>query len=669
MSSFFTHLFLCCLWFCSSFAMEKPPVNLAASHLSYDHLQTLKEVWQANCNKSTLELFTCLKCVIDSIEEREKIGNKEYIYSFLRFLVSCENAQAAPVLELLQKEYFLTIEYMESRRAIKGNEVLILLKVVNFFPYFQVMLQIQLREGTRKKIVLREITRASLELLEQLLNKWYIFAHTQERPLTFDETCTQPYLERLMEALCTEIKLLKGGFDPEVVSNRSCNDLLKLASEWNLKPLTIALLYHALGEANFESLRNKLDPSLMKDLFQLALSLESLPSVLDWIGGIQNDKRYLNFIGDIKDTYTDYVAEHINKVYNDQNVARCFQEKESEETEEVKALLMKKLIHRYYYNKFSLNKTVLGGGSVTCCSKIQLPATAYTPGSSFCVGSADGILSFYDPAKNTLVPFPGGNSAGVYTVQQLKNLNFISGSADKTIRVWNKDTLREEHIFMGAHEVYCILIVDTDHILSGSRDGIINVWDLKTGECLQPLRGHEKGVLCLAQVTQKYIVSGSVDKTVRLWERETGKQLNRIVVEDAVRCLEVLDENTVAIGLNNGKIQLISFAREAVIKQWEGHHPKAVTSLGLLDKDYLVSSSLDSTIKIWNLTSHEYQKPVQSLSHASEVQCLCILDPYTILAGCKDGSICLWKCPSFTSLKDLLQDLKTRESKKSCCIQ
>ncbi len=235
--------------------------------------------------------------------------------------------------------------------------------------------------------------------------------------------------------------------------------------------------------------------------------------------------------------------------------------------------------------------------------------------------------------------------------------------------MWNKDSLREERIFIGAtNEIYCILIVDSDHILSGSRDGIIHVWSIKTGEYAQLFKGHEKGVLCLAQVTPNCIVSGSVDKTVRLWDRGTGKQIKRIVVEDAVRCIEVLNENTVAIGLNNGKIQLVSLAREAVIKQWDAH-PKAVTALKLLDKDYLVSSSLDSTVKIWNLASHEYLKPLQVLSHTSEVQCLCVLDPYTLLTGCKDGTIGLWKCPSFTSLRDLLQDLKARESKKSCCVQ
>lgn len=55
--------------------------------------------------------------------------------------------------------------------------------------------------------------------------------------------------------------------------------------------------------------------------------------------------------------------------------------------------------------------------------------------------------------------------------------------------------------------VYCIQF-DSTKIISGSRDRTIKIWDLATNACTHTLEGHSGSVLCL-QFNEKYIVSGS----------------------------------------------------------------------------------------------------------------------------------------------------------------
>jgi F-box/WD-40 domain protein 7 len=59
------------------------------------------------------------------------------------------------------------------------------------------------------------------------------------------------------------------------------------------------------------------------------------------------------------------------------------------------------------------------------------------------------------------------------------------------------------------------LKMDMDKVVSGSYDNTLKIWNLKTGECSQTLRGHSDHVLCL-QFNATHLVSGSADKTIKV---------------------------------------------------------------------------------------------------------------------------------------------------------
>jgi WD40 repeat protein len=72
-------------------------------------------------------------------------------------------------------------------------------------------------------------------------------------------------------------------------------------------------------------------------------------------------------------------------------------------------------------------------------------------------------------------------------------------------------------------------------MLTGSEDGSIRLWDVKSGEELRQFRGHTGRVECLAlSPDERYVVSaasdyqGGEDNTVRLWDAESGEELRRI---------------------------------------------------------------------------------------------------------------------------------------------
>ena len=102
--------------------------------------------------------------------------------------------------------------------------------------------------------------------------------------------------------------------------------------------------------------------------------------------------------------------------------------------------------------------------------------------------------------------------------------NFITVSGDIDIMWPPSETL----VIHGRSPVAAVAFSSDDkRIVSGSWDKTIRVWDTATGQQVgEALRGHENSVRSVAfSSDDKRIVSGSWDKTIRVWDTATGQQV------------------------------------------------------------------------------------------------------------------------------------------------
>src|SRR5712671_5611389 len=142
----------------------------------------------------------------------------------------------------------------------------------------------------------------------------------------------------------------------------------------------------------------------------------------------------------------------------------------------------------------------------------------------------------------------------------------VSGSEDKTIRLWDAETGDPIGKPLDRHSDGVNSVAfspDGSRIVSGSWDKTIRLWDAETGDPIgKPLEGHCDGVSSVAFSRDgSRIVSGSWDETIRLWDAETGDPIG---------------------------------------KPLEGHSSRVLSVAFSRDGSRIVSGSLDNTIRLWD---------------------------------------------------------------------
>ncbi|KAI8195535.1 mitochondrial division protein 1 [Colletotrichum sp. SAR 10_86] len=268
----------------------------------------------------------------------------------------------------------------------------------------------------------------------------------------------------------------------------------------------------------------------------------------------------------------------------------------------------------------------------------DLSKAHYDPHGSQFDDDEDGI-AFENPDDSPVEP-PAGSmrDCPLYTLQshvdEITALHFrndilVSGSADKTLRQWDLENGRcvqtldvmwaaaQASANFGsdsswrqtsrapaqtAHFIGALQVFETA-LACGTADGMVRLWDLRSGQVHRSLVGHTGPVTCL-QFDDVHLVTGSMDRSIRIWDLRTGSIYDAYAYDNAVTSM-MFDER-----------RIVSAAGEDVVKvydkvegrQWEcgagiaeadDNKTPAVVERVRVKDGYLVEGRQDGIVGVW----------------------------------------------------------------------
>ncbi|KIX97399.1 uncharacterized protein Z520_06851 [Fonsecaea multimorphosa CBS 102226] len=234
----------------------------------------------------------------------------------------------------------------------------------------------------------------------------------------------------------------------------------------------------------------------------------------------------------------------------------------------------------------------------------------------------------------------------VYTVQFYGKW-LVSGSRDKTLRVWDLETrrLRGKPLSGHSQSVLCLQFDPTekeDVIISGSSDASVIIWRFSTGQKIHEIpSAHEESVLNL-RFDHRYLVTCSKDRRIKIWNRkvlaatdkdypEIGRDSQARVPSYIVNTAE-MEPSLLEARLANGTIRALK--PYMLLLTLEGH--SAAVNAIQINGDLIVSASGDRLIKVWNAKNGKLLRTLQG--HQKGIACV-QFDSKRIVSGSSDNTV------------------------------
>ncbi|XP_066921852.1 pleiotropic regulator 1-like [Clytia hemisphaerica] len=296
------------------------------------------------------------------------------------------------------------------------------------------------------------------------------------------------------------------------------------------------------------------------------------------------------------------------------------------------------------------NKALASGGSerIRPNNKQLMPTTGESK-----VPFSQGIV----PRKGTTMPKPrwhapwklmrvvSGHTGWVRCVAlEPANQWFCTGSADRTIKIWDLATSKLKLSLTGHISTVRGLVVSPRHpyLFSCGEDKTVKCWDLEYNKVTRSYHGHLSACYGIdIHPTVDVIVTVGRDSTARVWDIRTKAAVHSLTGHT----------NTIAdVKCQGVEPQIITGSHDCTVRYWDlvagksqatlTNHKKSIRSLVLHPTQYTMASGSADNIKQWKFPDGNF---IQNLSgHNSILNCMAINSDGVLVSGGDNGSMHLW---------------------------
>jgi len=221
----------------------------------------------------------------------------------------------------------------------------------------------------------------------------------------------------------------------------------------------------------------------------------------------------------------------------------------------------------------------------------------------------------------------------------------ISASTDGSVRFWNLNTMREEPRSLDCEiDISGISLLGIDCLATTNWNRkAISIWDLSSRKTSLRLSGQNEEFSCTDSSPDKHLLAcGSTDGTIRVWDLRIGQE---------VLCLRGHESTNFGGTRPSSKLTSFLFARG----QHKLKHGCIINAVAFSqDGSLIASGASDNTVRIWDVITGRELKCLRGYESSASVKCIAwFSDGRRLVSGSDDHSIRIWDCMNGICLRTL----------------
>lgn len=316
-------------------------------------------------------------------------------------------------------------------------------------------------------------------------------------------------------------------------------------------------------------------------------------------------------------------------------------------------------LHRVNFNEADLRTTLF---SEQLGSIFDL---AYSPDGEVLAISDNELIKFYRHPQYEKIATLEGHQVVIFSIAFSGDGQLLAtGSADRTIKVWDMETQQCLHTLSGHMDVVSSVVfrlqpIATPHVeyllASTSQDGSVKLWNVETGQCLKTIDKDNKTPRSVAfNSTGEQLAIGYLDGHVCVLNLSTDEEIwlpSEVASQESPLAFS-LDNQMLAVGYNDGMIRLWNVPLQQCVRVLHYHSTQVFSLRFCQETQLLASSSGDNTVRIWDPQTGHCLHCLHG--HTSRVSAIALHPNGSCLASSsEDSTLRIWNTQSGKLIKIL----------------